>query len=176
MQTVLDVFSCRDDKIEDFLQHRAIRFERLGKCRTYLIIAEELFGEVRCVHGIVSIGLNTLNLPDDLTTNQRKRIDGFSARKNGKAISVIPCYVIGQLARASNVSKEDLPGDVLMEYALSAILSSHSHVGGRAVLVECAPEEKLITFYERHGFKKLSYADDGEQDLVQMIRMLPDLY
>ena len=99
-------------------------------------------------------------------------LDGFSAKFHGDPIREIPCYLIGQLARNSNVTKESVSGMQLIDFALQVIAKSVESVGGRYVMIECHDNEKLIGFYNANMFTEISRIPDKENTMVQMIRKI----
>lgn len=142
MAELLSSFSCQKDAdIESFLWNRSIEFELLSKARTYLVCDEDVLkqdGSLRIL-GYFSLSLKTLSIPDGLSNNQRKELDGFNAKIHGTPIREIPCYLIGQLGKNSSLSKEQqiLSGDKLVDLAISVVMTAFESVGGRYVMVEC---------------------------------------
>lgn len=160
----LSSFSCDKDKdIENFLRDKSITFEKSSKTRTYIALSNDFK-----ILGYVSLALKSLEIPEDTSKSLRKSMDGLG----NKEIASTPCYLIGQLARNSNVSKEIITGDDLMNFALSTIKGIQQVIGGRVVLIECKNENKLIKFYEKHQFKKLSQIPNGSTEMVQMVKII----
>lgn len=170
-------FSCANDRdIESFLHNRAIEFEKLSKSRTYLICNEEDLKhntlDKVTIYGYISIALKILSIPEEASNRMRKKLDGFSAKIQGKPIHDIPCYLIGQLSRNSNVPKDALSGAKLLDYAYSVISQSVDAVGGRYIMIECHDKEKLIHFYQQNSFKEIAWIPDENIAMVQMIRKI----
>ncbi|MBD5081926.1 MAG: hypothetical protein HDT44_09225 [Ruminococcaceae bacterium] len=67
---LLSSFSCEKDKDVEYFLHREGRFVILG----YFTLA-----------------LKVLDLPENLSNNMRKRLDGISAKLHGDVIRSIPC-------------------------------------------------------------------------------------
>lgn len=173
----LSSFSCKQDlDIEHFLHNRAVEFENLAKSRTYLICDEKEFQEKDIsevtVYGYISLGLKILTIPEGLSNNYRKKIDGFSGKIHGKPISDFPCYLIGQLSRNSNVNPSDLKGSQMIDLAQSVISMAVNAVGGRYMLIECRNNKKLIKFYSDNGFEEIASVPDNGHDMVQMIKRI----
>lgn len=173
----LSSFSCTKDKdIEFFLHNRSVDFENLSKARTYLVCDEyelKIFPlDKITIYGYLSIALKILTLPNNLSNRTRKNLDGFSSKIYGEPIRHIPCYLIGQLSRNSNVPKDSLYGSDLICYACNIIAQSVEAVGGRYMMIECRNEEKLIHFYEKNFFKEISRIPDKNIPMVQMIRKI----
>ena len=179
LKSLLSSFSCiYDEDIQNFLHNRAVEFERLSKSRTYLIVSEEQFENPEIafdeftIYGYISLAVKVFTVPETTSNRQRQQLDGFSAKEHGKQISNFPCYLIGQLARNSNVPKDSISGAELLNFAYDIIAISVDAVGGRNILVECHNNQKLIQFYLDNEFYKISQMPDENQNMVQMIRRI----
>lgn len=166
-------FSCaRDRDIENFLKKRSVKFEDLAKARTYLLLDKRMIQDEQKIDILAyfSIAPKVLELPEDLSTRQRKELDGFSGKMNHESITVLPMILIGQLAKNDKYLHE-ITGDTIMEYVFSIIQSIHNMLGGRIVSVDVRKNaDGLIRFYKKYDFKESKKNQDG--DLIQMIRML----
>ena len=179
VKRIVSSFSCvYDEDIQNFLHNRAVEFERLLKSRTYLIVSDEQFQNPKVafdeftIYGYISLAVKIFTVPEETSNRQRQQLDGFSAKEHGKPISNFPCYLIGQLARNSNVPKESISGTELLNFAYNLIGEAVKLVGGRNILVECRNNEKLIKFYLDNGFDKVSEVSDENQSMIQMIRRI----
>ena len=121
------------------------------------------------IYGYISLALKVLTVAEKTSNRKRKELDGFNAKIKGKPISDFPCYLIGQLARNSDVSSDCLSGKRLIEFARDVISASVEAVGGRYVMIECRDAGGLVHFYQENGFSEISRLTDGEQPMVQMI-------
>ena len=106
---ILSSFVCeKDEDIQQFLHSKAVEFEKLSKSRTYLICDQEQLentednSESLKIYGYISLALKVLSIPNEISNRMRKELDGFSSKIHGERISDFPCYLIGQLSRASN--------------------------------------------------------------------------
>ena len=179
LKNLLSSFSCvYDEDIQNFLHNRAIEFEKLSKSRTYLIVSEEQFENPEIafdeftIYGYISLAVKVFTVPEETSNRQRQQLDGFSAKEHGKQISNFPCYLIGQLARNSNVPKNSISGADLLNFAYDIIAISVDAVRGRNILVECRNNKKLIQFYLDNGFDKISQVPDESHTMIQMIRRI----
>ena len=177
LQQFLSSFLCeKDQDIEVFLHERAVNFEDLSKSRTYLVCDEKELENKPInqvtIYGYISLVLKILHIPESMSNRMRRELDGFSAKIHGEQISDIPCYLIGQLGRNSNVPKESLAGDKLLQYAYDIIAAAVESVGGRYIMIECKAEAKLIKFYETNGFSEISRGFDKDVLMIQMIRKI----
>ncbi len=176
---LLSSFSCKQDEdIEEFLHNRAVEFENLSKSRTYLICDQEQLEnteqdeEPLKIYGYISVALKILSVPETASNRVRKELDGFSAKIHGERIGDFPCYLIGQLSRASNVPKDSLSGKQLIGFACDVIAAAVEAVGGRYMMIECRDNDKLVRFYEQNLFHEIARIPDKEQSMVQMIRKI----
>ena len=179
LNNTLSSFACvYDEDIQNFLYNRAVEFEKLLKSRTYLIVDDEQVKnpqvkfEELTIYGYISLAVKVFTVPAETSNRQRQLLDGFSAKEHGKQISNFPCYLIGQLARNSNVPKESISGAELLQFSYNIIGQAVKLVGGRNILVECRNNEKLINFYRNNGFDRISKVPDENQTMIQMIRRI----
>lgn len=83
--------------------------------------------------------------------------------------NVVVGYLLGQLGKHDDY-KAAL-GSLLVDTAIGVLQDQAQRaVGGRFVLVECAPHEKLLQFYVKNGFSVLQ--DDEEGQMLQLMRQL----
>ena len=175
-QEVISSFLCPlDHDIEQFLKTKAIKFETASKSRTYLLFDNEAAdkGELRLL-AYFTLALHILFVPTGFSGNQIKKLDEFSANVRGARISEFPCYLIGQLGKNSAHPVHTMTGDLIMNYALGVIGQANDLAGGRIVLIECEPIEKLIDFYRRHGFEE--YDNEPDEDCGAMLQMMRLVY
>lgn len=160
------------------MHDKAIKFENLNKARTYLIYNEEQVEkpdfclDQLVIYGYITLSLKILTVPPETSGNKRKNLDGLSSRLHGKPISDFPCYLIGQLAKNSNIENNELTGDALLQFAYKTIASAVDAVGGRYMMIECHNNSKLIDFYTRNDFDEIARESDGQFEMVQMIRKI----
>lgn len=173
---LLSSFSCKQDPdIEYFLHHKAIKFETLSKSRTYLIFNQEDFQKYLnypVIYGYISLALKTLILPARLSNQTRRKLDGLSSKNHGQQINDIPCYLIGQLSKNSNITVNPITGKDLLHIAYDIITSASKAVGGRYMMIECRNQDELILFYQNNFFSEINRTLDEGQSLVQMIRKI----
>lgn len=167
----ISMFRCaRDTDISDFLLHDAARYEKAGKERTYLLLDDELIhNDVLALLGFYTIAIQMLKIPEGSSKSRIKKLDGMFTQRNGEQISVIPAFLIGQLAK-NDLYASAVTGSVIMEYALATIKKAQGLVGGRVVYLDCKREPKLVDFYNRNGFTLFN--DDFNLPLIQMYCMI----
>lgn len=173
LDSILSSFCCeKDPEIEDFLKNKAVEFEKLNKSRTYIVFDEErLLNGEPIILGYFSLSLKVLILPEDMSITSRKNIDGYRGKINGNPIREIPCYLIGQLAKNSSIDNS-FQGQILVDNALAVINSAVNSVGGRYVLIECQPIEKLLSFYGNNFFTEFANISLKDKPMIQMIRKI----
>jgi hypothetical protein len=177
LKPLLSSFSCcEDEDIEHFLHNRAIEFEKLSKSRTYLVCDQDELQTMKIheltIYGYIALAQKILTVPSEVSNRVRKELDGYSAKIHGEQISDFACYLIGQLSRNSNVSRDLLSGKQLLNFAEDIIATAVEAVGGRYMMIECKDEVKLIRFYENNQFTEIARIPDQEQPMVQMIRKI----
>ena len=89
--------------------------------------------------------------------------------------------MIAQLGKnfTSNYS-ELITGDELLQMACDIIADIQLSIGGKIIYIECEDKPKLLSFYERNGFRKFSERqldraskDNIEGDyLLQLLKIL----
>ncbi len=171
MEEILSSFSCEmDADIQSFLHTKAVEFENILKSRTYFLCDPDKMekGEF-LILGYFTLSLKVLILPDDMSVRARKEIDGYRGKIHGIPIREVPCFLIGQLAKNSNIDSTTISGKELLEAAFSVIYSAMSAVGGRHVMIECHDEEKILKFYKDNGFEEFLREPEGQTPMVQML-------
>ena len=174
IDNLLSSFSCPlYNDIEFFLNSKAVQYEILSKGRTYLVCdSDELenkdISDIT-IYGYITLAQKVLTVPDNVSNNMRKQLDGLSCKIHGELLKHFNCYLIGQLARNSIINNSQLKGRELINFAKSIILAAVNAVGGRYMLIECKDEPKLIDFYHSNGFQEISRLEVDGHIMVQMI-------
>lgn len=173
LMRVLLTFRCeQDEDIEKFLHDpkKAVGFEEAMKSRTYLIVDEEVLAKRNIseitVLGYFTLSSKVLKLPENLSNNKRKSLDGFSAKAKGRPITEIPCVLIGQLGRNSSVDRDSCPGDYLVQAAEDIVRTATDAIGGRITLIEAKANQKVIDCYLRNGYTIFQ----EEDNMIQLIK------
>lgn len=165
-------FSChRDVDIENSAKTRAILFEEKAKSRTYLFFDRACLssGKIEII-AFFSVGLQVLELADELSNRERMALDGFSGKIHGEKISKLPVILLGQLAK-NDKYKNQIDGNEILQYVFSVIKSAHGIIGGRLILIDIKTNATgLIEFYKKNGFE-LIYNND-KTGFSQMIYKL----
>ena len=64
------------------------------------------------IYGYIALALKILTVPEDTSNRVRKEIDGYSAKLHGERINDFSCYLIGQLAKNSNISGQNIGNEM----------------------------------------------------------------
>ena len=156
---ILKTFNCSIvPDIENFLQNKAIEFEKRDVSRTYLLI--DTINLKIVAYFTLSISVSTTN---KLSKTQIKKIDGFS-----KFRECLGFYLIGQLGIDDNyrkLHKKQGLGKILLKYIKIILKQSQDLVGGRFILIDAVKDKKVIEFYENNHFYKL-YEDDESIKMI----------
>lgn len=166
-------FSCKKNKdLEEFLYTKAVLYEHIAKSSTYLFVDEDTFDVNLSILGYFSIGLKTLTLPDNLSNNQIRKLDGYSGKIRGEKIANIPVYLIGQLAKNDKYSAV-ISGDEILQAAISVISEASASVSGRLIAIDCKPVRALHDFYERNHFIMIGHDDvNGLDQFIYFLNRL----
>ena len=131
LNELLSSFKCNlDPDIEFFLKSRAVTYEKLSKARTYLIVDENDLAtkaiEDITILGYIALALKVLTVPESVSNRMRREIDGLSAKIHGEQITAFPVYLIGQLGRNTNISKEVISGKDLIGYGDAVLFGAEA--------------------------------------------------
>ncbi len=153
------------------MKEKAIRFEKLGKSRTYFVFDEE--DDDFKILAYFTLAIRVLKVPEELLSGQKtKNFDGFSSKFRGVKITEFPAILIGQLGK-NDLYSGAISGSEVLEYCLIALLKGQAYLGGRIIMLECKDIPYIISLYESFGFQKLE-KEYGDEVLLQMIRVLQD--
>lgn len=174
LNKILSSFSCdKDLDLEFFLKNKAVDFETISKSRTYLYCDyQNLLDNKIVILGYFTLSLKVLILPDQLSIRDRKELDGFRGKIHGIPLREIPCFLIGQLAKNTNIANNPISGKVLLDYANSIIKSATSLIGGRFILIECQDNPKVIEFYRLNGYSEFFKDFSNNKTMIQMLKKL----
>lgn len=156
----LEPFLCSiNQDLQDFLHHKAIRFEKNLLAKTYVYFHKD---DSDTIVGYFSITIKSL-LTDRLATATKKFLDGHKGE-----MPAIPCYLIGQLGIADSFRSLKI-GEHLLEDAINIITDAQSQLGGRFVLLDAVNHENVLKFYQKNMFLPIE-AIDGEKESIKMIK------
>ncbi|MDD2484650.1 MAG: hypothetical protein PHQ50_06485 [Eubacteriales bacterium] len=171
VKSLISIFMCEHDHdIESFLKEKAINFEQLGKSRTFFIIDDECYNELKIL-AYYTIAIQVLKIPEAFSNRKIKEFDGFSSKTRGGVITELPAILIGQLARNDYYGRV-IDGSEIMQYCLNTVLDGQIRLGGRIIMLECKKDvQYLIDLYKDFGFSIIE-EEDGDSKYLQMVRIL----
>ncbi len=97
----------------------------------------------------------------DISKVQVKRLDGIN--KNAEKIKA---YLIGQIGKNFSVQPNEITLKLILDEIYAIIDAAKELIGGRAVILECDKNERLIALYKENGFNELVNID--QEPLVTM--------
>lgn len=148
---------CKDSDVQDFLNTKAITFEKRGWATTYLLLSREEFDQnILRVEGYFSLTHKAVIFDSDVSLSSRNRIAG---NKRAQTESFV---LIGQLGKRmelidGKICSSNLTATDLLDDAMSVIEHSSDYIVSRNVIIECKPIEKIRTIYEQFGFTDLQF-------------------
>ena len=135
--------------------------------RTYILNYSYLYeaGKLKVI-GYFSIAMKTMKIPviETMSNSLRKKMGNLSDKEQNLVI-----YLIGQLGRDTSYPSNCLEGKKMLQGCYGLIGSARDIVGGRAILLECKPIEKLCRFYEEEGFIDITENGDGLKQYIRFI-------
>ena len=110
--------------------------------------------------------MKTMKVPvlETMSNNLRKKLGNHSDKEQNLIV-----FLIGQLGRDTSYSKDYLDGKQMLQACYGLIGSARDIVGGRLILVECKPIEKICKLYEDEGFVDITEYNDGLKQYIRFI-------
>lgn len=179
---ILSSFSCPLNKdVESFLHNKAIEFSKRGFAKTHLVFWQSPDGLEKEFIGYYAIATKSFALSKDaVPKNLYKKLAPYGTFHSDIKKNIIPALLIGQLGKNyANGNDCLISGGELLKLALDKIQSIQDDAGGKYTYLECEDNEKLIHFYEEHGFtqfgKRALDADETNIKgtyLIQLIKKI----
>lgn len=150
-----------DHDVQDFINTKAIDFEKRGWATTYLLLNENALesGKLQ-IEGYFSLTHKAVMFDDEVSGTIRKKI------ASTKKAEIHPFVLIGQLGKSivrnddDTFSYSEITSEELLNDALGIIEQSSEFIINRNVIIECKPIEKVQNIYSNYGFVELQF--DGE--------------
>ncbi len=170
----LQNFRCYlDSDVQEFLNRKAIDFEKRGWATTYLLLNKEKLdaGEL-FVEGYFSLTQKAFVYSDEVSLEKRKKLSG------NKEASEDSFVLIGQLGKwmfedeNGTVSASELTADDLLKDAMMIIEQASSFIVNRNVIIECKPIDKVKGKYEKFGFSDLQFNPEESLHTLYLRRKL----
>lgn len=99
-----------------------------------------------------------------MSNNLRRKLGNLSDRDQN-----LVAYLIGQIGRDSSFRSEVIDGKKMLQDCYDLITNVRQIVGGRLILVECKPIQKLCQLYENEGFIDITENNDGLKQFIRFI-------
>ena len=149
---LLSDFSCPHNyDVEHFLLHNAIEFTKKDQSITYLVFDAEDGDLV----GYYSLAIKPISVRNsNISKTMAKKLARVSILDEETQSYTTAAYLIAQLGKNYSLTKEkQIPGDLLLGFALETVENLKYSVGGVMEFLECEDNEFLFNFYTRNHFK-----------------------
>lgn len=154
-----------NEHMQEFYKNDVIGEERSLRSKSYI-----LEGNSDSILGMFTIRLESLDI-SKLTIDLKEKV--ILHGKNVVNTSVIPCYLIEEIAKNSKYNDNPINLDTLVKSALMEIKIVQSIIGGDLVILNSICVDKVIKKYHDIGFADLSakYTPKGSSDSYQPMYM-----
>ncbi len=149
---LLSDFSCPENPdVEYFLLHNAIQFTQKDQSITYLVFDAEDAALV----GYFSIAVKPISVrTSNISRTMARKLSRVSVLDEETQSYTTAAYLIAQLGKNYSLPKEkQIPGSILLGFALETISNLKYSVGGVMEFLECEDNEFLLNFYTQNHFK-----------------------
>lgn len=151
-------FKCDKDKdVQDFLNNKAIDFEKRGLTTTYLLLNQDCFKDgVLKIEGYFSLTHKAVLFDKNVSGSLKNKLTG---RKQSTIHSFV---LIGQLGKYieqtdNNIVASELTSQDILNDALNIISKSSDYIVCRNIIIECKPIDKIYQIYQNYGFTELQF-------------------
>lgn len=159
-------FKCiKDKEIQDFLNNKAIEYEKRNWGRTYLFLNNSIEKLLKReenfkIEGYITLSFKGVNYPEEISNNLKKKINkGLNKKINPQ--DCFPALLIGQLGKYID---EDyisfLRGKDMLELAFYLTRQADIIAPLNCVILDTRKNEKINKFYEENGFKLLNKEEE----------------
>lgn len=169
---LLSDFSCPHNyDVEHFLLHNAIEFTKKDQSITYLVFDAEDGDLV----GYYSLAIKPISVRNsNISKTMAKKLARVSILDEETQSYTTAAYLIAQLGKNYSLTKDkQIPGDVLLGFALETVENLKYSVGGVMEFLECEDNEFLFNFYTRNHFKsfatRLTEAQNHEPRMLHQL-------
>lgn len=154
LKIALSDFTCEREKdLEDFLNRKAISYDKSKLGQTSLIVdKEELLNGNFVVMAFFTISFTSIDI-SEMSKSKKKRILGNVPGR--ERLNNYHAFLIGQLGRSDKYDSSDISGETILRECYHEIYKAQRVIGGRLLLLECR-EHMYDLFYKKQGFEKLS--------------------
>jgi hypothetical protein len=168
----IEEFRCvRDQQLESFLHDQAIRYERKGFGRTYLVFdVSSGKDHVPPIAAFFTLAITATDYSGISRSRKEKVLGSKPGRDTYRAFGGI---LIGQLARDDRYDSSFINGTELLMECEKYIEMGRRYIGGRIVYLDC--KDALIETYQKSQYELLS-GEPTEDGYYKMYKVLPDKY
>jgi len=75
-------------------------------------------------------------------------------------------FLIGQLGKNQSIVNNPVNLGILLNEVYPFVLQARKLIGGRAIILECEDNNKLVSLYEKHGFTKVNMPPNHRGDVT----------
>ncbi len=155
----LQLFKCsKDPDVQDFINNKALDFEKRGWASTYLLMNTKDFEEgVLNIEGYFSLTHKAVIFNLEVSGSTRNKLAGT---KKAESQSFV---LIGQLGKHIDLKEDgtcevsELTAKELLDDAMGIIGKSSEYIICRNIIIECKPIEKIQEIYRNYGFSELQF-------------------
>lgn len=173
---LLSSFSCdKNIDVDRFLKENAVDFTRKNQSVTYFVLSTE----TQEMLGYYTVAIKPISVKTDRFSNtMNKRIARVSEYDDKTDSFNLSAYLIAQIGK--NFSKDisgEITGEELLQCALDSIKELQYGAGGMVYFLEAENKEKLLSFYEKNGFKRFDTREtkpksEEPHELVQLLKII----
>jgi GNAT superfamily N-acetyltransferase len=156
-------YTCKyDGEIEEFFksEYKDYNTQLLGK--SYCFVTRDEHPKLACAFSLANSSVRV----DRLSNKKRNKIN--RGIPNAKRRSQYPAVLIGQLAVMDGFHGQDL-GSKVLDFIKSWFIDPQNKTGCRYIVVDAVNTEKVLTFYEKNGFKYIFASDEEEMNYMSGI-------
>lgn len=142
-------FHCkRNSDVESFLHNKAIRFHQADAARTFLIFDEQFR-----ISAYFSLTFKIIEF-SQISNSLSKKLSGGLNENDATKV-----FLIGQIGK-NDIANNPISLEDILGYAIKYIKQASYLISGRVIILECENNPKLISLYEKYGFKLIETKDD----------------
>lgn len=173
LEQIFSTFSCQiNTDVERFLCQQSVEFTKKNQSVTYIVMTPDYSRIV----GYFTIAIKpiTINAYGFSNTVKRK-IARVSEQNPTNGTYSLSAYLIAQLGKNFQTGYANvINGTQLLGLAIEKVKEIQYMTGGMVVFLEAENKEKLLSFYERNGFKKFDVrqATSKNQEYHELVQLL----
>ncbi len=150
---IISSFACpKNPDVESFLLNQAIEFTKKDQSITYLVFD----AEAALLVGYFSLAIKPISIcASNIGKTTAKKLARVSILDENTQSYTTAAYLIAQLGKNYSLPKEkQIPGNILLGFALDVISRLRYSIGGVMEFLECEDNEFLLNFYKENHFKQ----------------------